>query len=216
MKQTGSWIVAILVGCLPMLPIELNAQEQRSAGIGIRTSYWDMAGVENRIVAHSHDGVAWIDAGGSGGHLYLLSRISEWLMLELNFGSAGSVKGAQRWYDGNEYDVNAVIPITLGVRYDLVSPRHRGVARPYLAGGIGPYIIAKASVHQNWFEDEGVGEWDAHKGAYLGAGLDYRLTSWLWLNFDARHHFVDMDSRNDFSGFEFGFGLQFMWGRYRR
>jgi opacity protein-like surface antigen len=216
MKQTVMWLVAILVLSLLLVPAAIRAEHPRSAGIGLRTSYWDMAGVDNRIVAHSYDGDEWIDVGGTGGHFYLLSRISERMMLELNFGSTGSVKGVERWYGDQDYDVTAVIPITLGLRYDLLALHNPGVARPYLSAGAGPYIVAKASVHEDWFGDEVVGEWDAHRGAYLGAGLDYRLTSWLWLNFDARHHFVDMDADNEFSGFEYGIGLQFMWGRYGR
>jgi len=175
-----------------------------------------MAGSSNRIVAHSFDGEAWVDFSGAGGHLYLLSRVSDRLMLELTMGSAGSVNGVHDWDRDEDYDVTAVIPITLGVRCDLLPLDSSGPARPYFSAGVGPYIVAKASVHHGWFDDEVSAEWDAHKGAYLGAGLDYRLTSWLWLNFDARHHFVEMDADNPYSGFEYGSGLQFMWGRYKK
>jgi hypothetical protein len=217
MKRSMMWISVILVLCLASSPAKLQAENSvKSAGIGLRTSFWDLPGVSNRVVARPLDGEDWIDFGGTGGHIYLLSRIADRMMLELNFGSVGTIKGVHRWSEDNDFDLTAVIPMTLGIRYDLLPLHHRSGARPYLAAGAGPYIIARATVRESWFEDEVTTEWDGHKGAYLGFGVDYRLTGWLGLNLDARHHFVDLNANNDYSGTEYGIGFQFMWGRYGR
>ncbi len=217
MKQGGKWCVAIFSIWLFSAAPTIRASELiRSAGIGLRSSYWAMPGVQNRVVAHSCHGEDWVDIGGAGGHLYLLSRASERLILELNFGSVGSVRGVNRWYNDDDFDFSAIIPMTIGIRFVLLPLASASVARPYLAAGTGPYIIARASVHESWGESKVTTEWDGHPGAYLGAGLDYQLASWLALNFDARHHFVRFDVDDDYSNFEYGIGLQFMWGRFKR
>lgn len=217
MKQSVSRFVAILVVTFALAATNVQAGHGAAAGIGLRSSWWDRVGSSNRIIAHTHDGTDEVDIGGAGAHLYLLSRASDRMMLELNIGSVGSVKGRHEvWESDEDYDVTAVVPITLGVRGELLPNGGPGPARPYFSAGAGPYFIARASVHHSWFEDEVIGEWDSRMGAYLGAGLDYRFLSWLWLNLDVRHHFVEMDAHNPNSGFEYGLGLQFMWGRSRR
>lgn len=66
-----------------------------------------------------------------------------------------------------------------------------------------------------WDEEEVTINSKLKAGGYAGGGLDFMLTSWFGLNLDVKYHFVDFNSNSDFSGYEYGLGLQFMWGKYR-
>lgn len=109
-----------------------------------------------------------------------------------------------------------VVPVLLGMRYHLFSPQNRSNIRPYVAFGAGPYWFADIFVHEEYWDEEEVTINSKLKaGGYAGGGLDFMLTSWFGLNLDVKYHFVDFNSNSDFSGYEYGLGLQFMWGKYR-
>jgi hypothetical protein len=42
------------------------------------------------------------------------------------------------------------------------------------------------------------------------------LTSWFGINFDARYHFINFDVNDVRSGWEYGLGVIFAWGKYKK
>ena len=107
------------------------------------------------------------------------------------------------------------MPVLVGMRYHLLSPRNSGALRPYFAFGAGPYWVADILVENYYDRDKARVESELFAGGYLGGGLDFMIFNWFGLNFDVRRHFVSFDTHNEHSGYEYGLGLQFMWGNYR-
>ena len=42
------------------------------------------------------------------------------------------------------------------------------------------------------------------------------MTSWFGFNFDARYHFINFDVNHEKSGWEYGLGVVFAWGKYKK
>jgi outer membrane protein W len=136
---------------------------------------------------------------------------------ELGLGAIGKVEARNNYFSDANVHVSAMNPLCFGLRYELFSIDNRSAFQPYITGGAGPYWISDILVKENNFgEDEQVSaKTDLLKGGYAGAGLNFALTSWLNFGLDARYHFVNFDKKHERSGWEYGFGLTFMWGRYQ-
>lgn len=196
-----------------------SAQAQhtpRSTGLVVRGSFWDMnEGPDHiRIIDRPHYHA--VEGGGAGGWLTLLSRTSDYWFMEFSLGGISREIASVSRIDGQDTQVMTVVPVLLGMRFYPLPAQNRSNLRPYLAAGGGPYWFADVFVREEYFHDEEVNvDTELKPGGYLGGGLDFMLTSWLGLNFDAKYHFVDFNANSDFSGYECGFGLQFMWGKHR-
>lgn len=189
--------------------------QTRSAGIGIRGSYWNMNRGGTLLRVEDHFDHRLVDLEGGGAWLSFLSRTSDSWFMEFSLGGVAKTVEHVSYIDREDTRVVAVVPVLVGLRYHLFSPRHSGALRPYLAFGAGPYWAADVLVENYFYRTETRVESELFGGGYLGGGLDFMIFNWFGLNFDVRRHFVGFDRDNEHSGYEYGLGLQFLWGNYR-
>jgi outer membrane protein W len=191
----------------------------RSSGIGLRTSFWNMAEHTGRFSVSSGlsgNQQSSFDIGGLGAWLYFFSRLHNNWFLEFNLGAVARLRIEDNQFTDTNTDVTTVIPFLLGVRHDLLSTRFASAFQPYLSAGAGPYWTTAITVQNELTGEENVvGETKTKFGAYAGGGTNVVLSSWFALNFDVKYHFVDFQAGKNESGIEFGLGFGFMWGSKR-
>lgn len=217
MKRFSSILLAIIIATLAMLFSYASGWAQgRSTGIGLRGTYWNMNNGPAHVIVTNHDDFSGVDVGNGGGWIFLFSRIDEQTFFEFSLGAVGSVETLA--HDGFHDDVNvtAVTPVLLGFRHNLFSLRSRSALQPYIAYGAGPYWLHDIKVREDFYGDEAIVKSKLKPGAYAGGGMNFMAASWFGLNFDVKYHFIDFNVNHDLSGFEYGLGFCFMWGRYRR
>ncbi|NUO81243.1 hypothetical protein HUU05_14280 [candidate division KSB1 bacterium] len=203
---------------LPMIILLCGAYAQaqtRSAGIGIRGTYWDMNRSGTLLRVENYNNRHLVDLAAGGGWLSFFSRTSDSWFLEFSLGGIAKEVESVQYIGGEDTHVLAVVPVLVGMRYHLLPANNRSALRPYLAFGAGPYWVADVLVHNRYFEEETRVESELFAGGYVGGGLDFMICDWFGLNFDVRRHFVSFNRNNEHSGYEYGAGLQFMWGNYR-
>jgi hypothetical protein len=188
----------------------------RSSGIGLRASYWSIAGTPTRFSISDGGTSSVYDFSGVGSSLYFFSRVqqSNWF-IEFSLGAVARVHGEERVGTEDNVEVSAVIPFLLGLRYDVLSNRHANSFQPYISSGIGPYWSTAVNVRNQVTGEMVNGEADLQAGGYAGGGVNFVPISWIALNLDLRYHFVDFQRKREPSGFEFALGMSFMWGRKR-
>lgn len=192
----------------------------RSHGLGVRAGFWNAGGGSLSLsVTNStnptNQGTPTVELDGYvGGWLYYFSRLDKEWFLEFNLGGLSSVSAASEAADSVSVDVNAIVPILIGIRRYIFSFRFPSRVMPYLNAGIGPYWQSAIEVEDSIDETETVFlESKMDMGGFLGGGTDIALSSWLALNMDVKYHFVDFQSKNVNSGAEINFGLSFRWGK---
>lgn len=187
----------------------------RTTGIGIRGTFWNMDNFHARI--HVIDDVEYgnISVGGGGGWLYFFSRMNDYTFLEFGLGAIGTIEAESHFRSGEQLDIQGIIPLVLGLRHQLVGPTSQSALQPYLQFGGGPYWLTWVSGRETAFGDEFVVNTQLKPGAYAGGGLYFMLSSWFGLNFDVKYHFVDFNIQHERSGYEYGLGISFLWGRYK-
>jgi len=216
MKPKHYLSVAILMTLLNLSFTELFAQsEVKSTGIGVRGSYWKMSNKPTQIVVKNYGEDATVNIGGAGGWLYLFSRINYNLSLELSVGATARVEEETNDYHNTEADVFTIMPVLLGLRYDLFSPQNRTSLQPYIAFGAGPYWMTNVFVKEQFDEEEVTLNTDLERGGYVGGGFNFMLSDWFAVNFDVKYHFIDFNVNHEYSGYEYGLGISVMWGKYR-
>jgi len=192
----------------------------RSNGVGLQVSYWNMNDRSLRFSTSA--GESTFDVSGVGVWLNYFTRFSPRWYLDFSLGAFARARGTVT-SSGNtdNTELSTVVPMVLGLRYNLLSPQATSALQPYLKAGIGPYwtssfyAVDEATGTQASFEGK------MQTGACLGGGVNFVLTSWSALNLELKYHFVDvkwkpashLTSSNDVSGVEFGLGFSFMWGR---
>ncbi len=191
----------------------------RSNGIGFRGNFWNITGRPMKINVSAADQSANVDISGAGGTLYFFSRIHNNLFFDFTFEAVASVQTVSR-NDISMNDsthVNIVIPILLGVHYDLLPSRLSSSFQPYVSAGLGPYWAQKGQGNLQTDEPDVEGSFEAEFlfGGYAGLGTNILITDWLALNMDLKYHLVDFDVNQKYSGIDFGLGLSFMWGTKR-
>jgi len=198
------------------VPSEAAAQvSRRTAGIVVRGSFWGLPQGHPQLIWTRVDEHTLFDGNGAGGWVSFLSRASDQLFLEVSLGTVVRTVEEVRRPAGTDTYVEALVPFLWGVRFLPLDPHGVGALRPYMSLGIGPYWAMDvletetSSTHDVSIDSE-------HEfGGYLGAGVDFMFTDWFGLNFDVKRHYVDFRGRDDYGGFEYGIGLQFMWGDHR-
>ena len=195
-----------------------TAGNNRRAGIGFRGSHWNMGQADNIVHVTTMPAHAAIDVGNGGGYLYFFSRISDASWIEFNLGDIGKVQSRDESFWGEEVDVDAVTPVLLGFRHDLLSWDTNSSLVPYISYGAGPYWFNDVYVRSDLFgiDDEVLVQTKAKFGGYAGGGVNFNVASWFGINFDARHHFINFDVKNAKSGWEYGLGFYFRWGKYKK
>ena len=195
-----------------------TAGNNRRAGIGFRGSHWNMGQPGNLVHVTTMPAHASVDVGSGGGYLYFFSRVSDASWMEFSLGAVGKVQSQSEFFWGEEVDVDAVTPVLLGFRHDLFSYDTNSSLVPYISFGAGPYWFNDVYVRSDNFgiDNEVLVQTKAKFGGYAGGGVNFSIASWFGINFDARHHFIDFDVKNTNSGWEYGLGCYFSWGKYKK
>ena len=190
--------------------------QSRSTGIGFRGTYWDMDNQPSGISVRQNGGITRVDVGSGGGWLYFYSRVNDSWLFEFSLGVAGKAKTEEEDFWGENVEVNAITPVLLGFRHNLLAHDTQSALQPYLSFGAGPYWINDIKVRDRYYDDdeEVYVKSKVKPGGYAGGGLNFMLGDWVGLNFDIKYHFVDFSEKHLYSGYEYGLGFFFTWGRY--
>jgi hypothetical protein len=216
MKPKFMKVVTIVTAFILLFTVNLFAQRKvKSTGIGLRVTHWKMTNDQTRIIVSDYGSRSSVETGSGGVWLYLLSRMNHNTLFELSLGAVGKVEEETYYYTHSDVDVFAVTPILLGLRIELMSPESQSALQPYLSLGGGPYWFSNVSVKERMYEDEVKVETKLKRGGYLGGGVNFLLSDWFAINFDMKYHFIDFNKKHENSGFEYGLGVSFMWGRFR-
>lgn len=216
MKPKITTVVIMSTIFLLLFAVNLLAQRKvKSTGIGLRATCWKLTSDPTRITVSNFGEQTSINTGSGGAWLYLISRMNYSTLFELSLGAIGQVEEETYYYTNSEVDVFAVTPILFGVRFELVSPESQNALKPYLSLGGGPYWISTINVKEELCQEEVTVETKLRRGGYLGGGVNFLLSDWLAINFDMKYHFINLDKNHENSGFEYGLGFSFLWGRYR-
>lgn len=194
------------------------ANNNRKAGVGFRGTHWSMGNNAQTVQISTNPLQTHVDVGSGGGYFYLFSRISDAAWMEFTMGAVGQVEAHNESFWGDEVDVNAVTPVLLGLRHDFFSYDSPSSLVPYMTFGAGPYWMNDVYVRSDRFgnDNELAVKSKATLGGYAGGGLNFMFTSWFGLNLDARYHFINFDVNHEKSGWEYGLGILFSWGKYKR
>ncbi len=215
-------ILFCLMTLAALQPSELAAQRGRANGIGLRASYWNVGNQSIRWSGTTRQSA--FEISGVGGWLNYFSRVSDHWYLDFNLGAIARVKGDEGDSSNADVQVSVLVPFLFGARYDLLPTKVSSAFQPYLAAGLGPYWNNSLQVRNRETGEDFTGEGKIQLGGYAGGGLNLVMTSWLAWNFELKYHFIGVRTHGDFekisyakntSGFEFGLGLAFMWGRKR-
>lgn len=210
--------ILILIGLLSIISTKNSFAKNvaRTAGIGIRGSYWKMKETNNSFKVYTNPGMTEVDIGSGGGYLYFLTRMNERWLAELSIGAMGRVETRVKTFDREKVDVSATAPILLGFRNEIFPFRNTPQIQPYLSFGAGPYWMSDIHVEDEYFgyEEEVTVRSKVKPGGYLGGGVNFMMSSWFGLNFDLKYHFIKFDVNHPNSGYEYGLGMVFMWGKY--
>jgi hypothetical protein len=207
--------ILAVVTWLVFIPLLAIAQNVKSTGIGLRGSYYKMSNGPIEITVFNQGQYSKAEVGGGGGWLYLYSRVGDNLFLDLHIGAVGEVMEERQNHWQSHVDVNVITPVLLGLRQELLSPYNQSNLRPYFSFGAGPYWISDVIAHEDPFSEEVTVSTKLERGGYLGGGFDFKLCSWLAINFDAKYHFIDFNKNHELSGVDYGLGLTIMWGDYK-
>lgn len=208
--------------CFAAPPPEAQAQRGRANGISLRASYWNVGNQSLRWSGTTQNSA--FEISGVGGWLNYFSRVSDHWYLDFNLGAIARIKGESNFSTNTEADISVLVPFLFGARYDLLPTKISSAFQPYLAAGLGPYWNNSLQVRNPATGEEFTGEGKIQLGSYAGGGLNLVMTSWLAWNFEMKYHFVGVRTHGDLekissdknaSGFEFGLGLAFMWGKKR-
>lgn len=202
--------VVVLIACGLFFGLIDRAGAQgisRSWGLGTRLSFWR----SNQPEGESGEDL-FLDVDGAGASLFFFTRIYERLFLEGQIGAVGKLTKADPNPLVQDVDLAAVIPILLGLRFDLLPRRAASVFQPFIEGGFGPYWAI--NVKSVGSDDAKVSS-DLEFGPYVGGGANVLLINWFALHYDIRYHFVTSDRTSELGGYEFNAGFCFMWGRRR-
>ena len=216
MKPKLMKVVTIGIVFILLFSVNLFAQrEVKSTGIGLRGTHWKMTNDQSQITVSDHWNHTSVSTGSGGVWLYLISRLNYNTLFELSLGAVGKVDEETYYYNQSDVDVYAVTPILFGLRIELISPKSQSALKPYLSLGGGPYWFSTIQVDEGLYEDTVSIDTNLRRGGYLGGGANFLLSDWFSINFDLKYHFIEFNKKHENSGYEFGVGVCFMWGRYQ-
>jgi len=187
----------------------------RSTGLGLRLGFWNVTNHPTQIRTVGSQGDVTVDIGGAGLWLTFFSRVYRNWFLEFNLGAVSGIHQEQSGIFVRNQETTSVVPFLLGVRNDIFSTRLPSSIQPFVAFGAGPYWIASVKSENLLNASTQTIESGTRYGAYFGGGAKILFTSWFALNFELKYHFVDFQFEKDYSGLEFGMGLNVIWGKKR-
>jgi hypothetical protein len=216
-RKIGKIVVLMLLGQLFCVQSAM-ADNNRKMGIGFRGTHWVMGNNAQIVHVSTNPTQTQVDVGSGGGYFFLFSRISDAAWMEFTMGAVGQVTTHDQTFWGDEVKANAVTPVLLGLRHDFFSYDSPSALVPYVVFGAGPYWLNDVYVRSDNFglDDEVAVKSKAKLGGYAGGGVNFMFANWFGLNLDARYHFINFNVNNEKSGWEYGFGVIFCWGKYKK
>ena len=178
---------------------------------------------------------AFMDTGGSAassapvvvstaGTGDLLAGVFYGRWLEENFAITFSVSALDAGVrntlgtSGVSNSVNSVVFLMLGMKYYLPKSTYKTAYRPYLAAGVGPVFWSGVLNEAGFSGIVHLTETMAAFGSHFGGGVDIELSRHLMIGANLGYNLLSDFSgikvgKNNYSGFEFGIGLSFLWGK---
>jgi hypothetical protein len=211
----------IKIICLIFIWVFMNENvfgtQLRKTGIGIRGCHWDFLKKSQNMRVYDYWDGTELNIGGYGGALYFLNRLHDHIILELSISAIGDIKSHEIYWNREDVDATVITPVTLGFRYNILTPYIHNSIDPYISLGAGAYWLGDIKVRDQYGDYEEVTiDSDTRSGMYAGFGLNFNLTSVFLLNLDMRYHIVDFRENRFENGLEIGFGFTFMWGKYSK
>lgn len=187
-----------------------------STGISFRGNYWDAFQGGNGISIRNNRYGDRYDIEGYGGSLLFFNRIGPQMIADISIGAVAKVELIEEFADFDLIQVDAVVPLLFGIRYDMVPINQRAGLRPYIAFGGGLYFTNELEIEDYfYYEEEVTSISETQTGFYFGGGADFKLGRHVALTGDVRYHMIDLPPNSKFqNGLDFSLGLTFMWGRY--
>ena len=208
-----AWLTSILL--YTFLESLCGQGVTRPHGIGLRPSFWSMS--DNTFGFNLSAGAGrvggQVNVSGIGSWLFFFSRVNQHLFMQFELGAVGTAHSEGVNLEESDTDISTIIPILVGLRYDLLSGRSTSRLQPYLACAAGPYWSTAFSVKNEGSQETIFGESKQKYGGYIGGGVNLLLSNWMAINFDTRYHFIDGRVNSEYSGMEYALGLCLMWGR---
>lgn len=231
MRNKSVFTFCVLIVLFAVLTTQAKESVIRKTGLGFRGTYWNSNFTAVDFNVYHNKYYSEVNVGGGGGWLSFYSRINSNWLAEISLGGICRVEAKSTVGDSQFVHAAIITPLVFGVRHELFSNGRKNGFQPYLSAGIGPYwfhdVVTKQDYNEFyeyngcWYDDDDDEDVEVSvttklmKGAYAGGGVNMALTSWMNLNFDVKYHFIDFDTKNKNSGYEFGLGLNFMWGKYK-
>ncbi len=207
-------IVMTFTSYLLLLNAEITAQGiSRPSGLGVRAAFWNITNQKTSfsLQTGTQELNSTVSMNGLGAYLYYFSRFHSNIFFETHLGVFAA--GSWSLIDGDANGVSLIIPLLFGLRWDLLPGKLPTSFQPYLTIGGGPYWNTEITGRsKNAVQNEVLVETGIRLGWYAGGGMNLTLASWFALNFDVKHHFINYEMEDDFSGLETSLGFVVMWG----
>ena len=216
MKKLFVSFVLILATNIIFCSTLLGHSRYNSTGLILRGSYWYNGGQTSVVTISSDRFNDHINVGHAGGWLSIMSRTSESSYVEFSIGALGRFEVKSKDYWDEEVEVDGIAPVLLGFRQNFFTSRYYNALQPYFSFGGGPYWQCHTHVEDSYNDSKVTVKSKLYPGIYAGAGFDFMVWDWFGFNFDCKYHYINFDSSHEHNGFDFGIGLVFQWGRYRR
>jgi len=182
----------------------------RSSGIGIRASIRKPHNIGSEVNVGAFP-ITTTVGSGEGGYVYYYTRLKENWYLETMFGGTGTINITKVGTLGTYSAQQSITPLLFGLRNDFLSLEHGSIFQPYWAFGGGLHWISAVKTGITRGIDTSIGN-ESQIGVYVGTGLNALLSSRFALNADLKYHLLKFDPEAEYSGFEYSFGLTYMWG----
>ena len=208
-------ILILIITILMITNTMAKAQSNlKSTGIGFRGSFYNPSEQSTSVKVSHHLGYSVNNAINAGGCLYVFSRLSEATLLEFSIGNITSIEQEFSFISKQKVDLFNITPILFGIRYDFLQTQNRSFLQPYIAGGLGAYVLSDVKLVQEILCKNIEVINIIQGGLFIGTGLNVHLGSWIALNLDFKYHLINLNPNYEHSGLEFGIGFNFSWGSF--
>jgi hypothetical protein len=210
-------IAALLVcaACMPADPAAAGSLMKDRSGISLRGSYWSAGGHETVVRTGSvFSGAERVELGGGGGWITFLAGVGERGAIEFSWGGLARVKTVREGLFREDTNVSGIMPFLLGYQWAVFPDRAISAFQPYLSAGGGPYVASDVRVvERGIWSDEVTVSSRMLPGVYAAAGGYFSLSRWFALQGEMRYHLVNFNPDHEYTGFEVGMGVAFIWNR---
>lgn len=207
MNQKSLLIFTVLIF---LCTLNLKAQEKESS-VELRFLFINES-TQNVITAHNIIPSVSIKNNLFGGSLlYNYHYNNDWTFyFEAGFIAANV--GVSTTLFSSSTETSVLVPIQMGAKYYLTGFYSDVPVKPYLKGGLGLVTGMESSVKTINIEEHS----ETVPMANFGAGLDFRLSSWIKAGFEISYLAMDdfdstISQRTNYSDLEYSFGFAFIF-----